>query len=164
MSSRIREAHFVHEGPSRFTGTTGSGRSVTFGDLVPAGELSPVEMVVASLATCSAMDVASIAAKKRQAVTRYEVHVQADQRDEFPQVLTEATVTHEFWGTDLSEAAIRRSIELSATKYCPVNAMVSAGATTVHHRYSIHSTGAEPYEHAGEVLATGPYHRPDVVA
>ena len=161
---RIREAHFVHAGPSRFTGTTGSGRSVTFGDLVPAGELSPVEMVVASLATCSAMDVASIAAKKRQAVARYEVHVVADQRDEFPQVLTEATVTHEFWGTDLSEAAIRRSIELSATKYCPVNAMVSAGATTVHHRYAIHSTGEEPYEHEGEVLATGPYHRPDIVA
>ena len=99
-------------------------------------------MIVASLATCSAMDVASIASKKRQAVERYEVHVVGDQRDEYPQVLTEATVTHEFWGTDLSEAALRRAIELSATKYCPVNAMVSAGATTVHHRYAIHSTGA----------------------
>ena len=160
---RIREAHFVHEGPSRFTGVTGTGRSVTFGDLAPAGELSPMEMVTASLAACSAMDVASIAAKKRQAVTRYEVHVVADQRDEYPQVLTEATVTHEFWGTDLSEAALRRSIELSATKYCPVNAMISAGATTVHHRYAIHSTGQDAYEREGEVLSTGPYRRPDVV-
>jgi putative redox protein len=160
---RIREAHFVHDGPSRFVGRTGSGRQITFGDLAPAGELSPVEMVVASLATCSAMDVASIASKKRQAVERYEVHVVGDQRDEYPQVLTEATVTHEFWGADLSEAALRRAIELSATKYCPVNAMVSAGATIVHHRYSIHSAGAEPYEREGEVLATGPYRRADVL-
>ena len=161
---RIREAHFVHDGPSRFVGTTGSGRTLTFGDLVPAGELSPMEMIVASLGTCSAMDVISIATKKRQAVERYEVHVTGDQRDEYPQVLTEATVTHEFWGTDLAEAAIRRAIELSATKYCPVNAIVSAGATTVHHRYRIHSIGAEPYEREGEVLATGPYRRPDVVS
>jgi putative redox protein len=161
--SRIREAHFVHAGPSRFSGTTGTGRLVTFGDLAPAGELSPMETIVAALATCSAMDVISIAEKKRQAVERYEVHVVGHQRDEYPQVLTEATVTHEFWGTDLAEAALRRAIELSATKYCPVNAMVSAGATTVHHRYAIHSAGAEPYERDGEVLATGPYRRPDVL-
>ena len=47
-------------------------------------------------------------------------------------------MTHEVDGRDLSEAAIRRAIELSALKYCPVNAMFSAGATTVHHRYRIH--------------------------
>jgi hypothetical protein len=72
-------------------------------------------------------------------------------------------VTHELVGRDISEAAIRRCIELSATKYCPVNAMVSAGATVVHHRYRIASSGAAPYEAEGEVIATGPYARPDVI-
>ncbi len=67
-------------------------------------------------------------------------------------------------GVAISEAAIRRSIELSATKYCPVSAMLSAGATVVHHRYRIHSDGASPYEAEGEVIATGPYARPDVLA
>ena len=66
------------------------------------------------------------------------------------------TVTHEVWGRDLSEAAIRRAIELSATKYCPVNAMVSAGATVVHHRYRITSEGERPYTAEDEVIATGP--------
>ena len=42
--------------------------------------------------------------------------------------------------------------------------MISAGATVVHHRYRIHSTGAKPYEAEGEVIATGPYARPDVLA
>ena len=78
-------------------------------------------------------------------------------------MFTEITVVHVVEGTDLSEAAIRRSIELSATKYCPVNAMVSAGATVVHHRYRIRSTGERPYESDGEVLTTGPYQRPDIV-
>jgi len=162
--SRDRRARLVHLGDARYAGTTGTGRSVTYGDDAAAGELSPVEMIVVSLAGCSAMDVYSIAVKKRQAIERYEIDAVGQQRDEYPQVLTEVTVTHEVWGTNLAEAAIRRAIELSATKYCPVNAMVSAGATTVHHRYRIHSDGAQPYEAQGEVLATGPYRRPDVLA
>ena len=64
----------------------------------------------------------------------------------------------------MEEAAIRRAIELSATKYCPVNAMLSAGATEVHHRYVVRNIGPEPFEAEGEVVVTGPYRRPDVVA
>ena len=133
--TRDRIATFVREGGERFSGRTGTGRTLAFGDAIAAHEYSPVEMLVAALATCSAMDVISIATKKRQAIERYEAHGWANQRDEYPQILTEATVTLELWGTDIREAAIRRSIELSATKYCPVNATISAGATIVHHRY-----------------------------
>ena len=110
------------------------------------------------------MDVVSILAKKRQAVTGYWVEVVGTQRDEYPQVYTDVFVTHEVEGRDLTEAAIRRAIELSATKYCPVSAMISAGATTVHHRYKIRSEGTVDYAIEGEVLSTGPYHRPDVMA
>ena len=89
----------------------------------------------------------AIAIKKRQAIDRYEVHVEADQRDEYPQVLTGSTSLHEVEGPrSSSEAAIRRAIELSATKYCPVNAMLSAGATEVHHRYRVIGTGPEPFD------------------
>ena len=75
----------------------------------------------------------------------------------------EIDVTHEVDGPDIVEAAIRRCIELSATKYCPVNAMLSAGATEVHHRYRLVDTGATPHEAEGEVVSTGPYARPDVI-
>jgi putative redox protein len=109
------------------------------------------------------MDVISIASKKRQAVTGYVVEASGNQRDEYPQVYTDIVVTHVFEGDDLSEAAIRRAIELSATKYCPVSAMISAGATVVHHRYRIASGGGRPYEAEGEVIATGPYRRADVL-
>jgi len=161
--TRERIAEIVVQGGSHYETSTGTGRSLVFGDQPGENEHSPVEMIVAALAACSAMDVAAIAAKKRQAIERYEVHAVGSQRDEYPQVLTEVTVTHEVWGTDLSEAAIRRSIELSATKYCPVSAMVSAGATVVHHRYRIHGSGARPLEAEGLVVSTGPYRRPDVV-
>ena len=162
--SRIRSATLVNEGGNRFVATTGSGRTIVYGDEVPAGELSPVETVCVSLAACSAMDVIAIAAKKRQQITRYEVVVLAIQRDEYPQVISRAEVTHVVEGPVVDEAAIRRSIELSATKYCPVNAMLSAGATEVHHGYRIRNTGSEPFEAEGEVVVTGPYRRPDPIA
>ena len=162
--TKLREAILDYEGANRFVATTGTTRTIVYGDAVDTNELSPVETVAVSLAACSAMDVISIALKKRQDVTRYRIHVQATQRDEYPQVLTRADVIHEVEGPNLEEAAIRRCIELSALKYCPVNAMLSAGATEVHHRFRIRNIGPAPFEAEGEGVVPGPYTRPDVVA
>jgi putative redox protein len=159
----IRTAVIEHTGKSDFEAATGTGRQISFGD-VDRGYLSPVETVLVALGSCSAMDVISIARKKRQSIETYRIHVRGEQRAEYPQVFTDIDVVHEVRGRDISEAAIRRAIELSATKYCPVNAMISAGDTTVHHRYRIDSSGIKPYETEGEVIVTGPYARPDVVA
>ena len=161
--SRIRSASLVHEGGMRFVATTGSTRTIVYGDAFAENELSPVETIVVSLAACSAMDVIAIAAKKRQVIDRYAVHVEAEQRDEYPQVITRVRVVHEVEGPGVDEAAIRRAIELSATKYCPVNAMISAGATEVHHAYRIIRTGEDGFDVKGEVVVTGPYRRPDVI-
>ena len=87
----------------------------------------------------------------------------ATQRDEYPQILTSITVTHEVEGPAVDVAAVRRSIELSALKYCPVNAMLSAGATQIHHRYVVRHTGPEPFQAEGEAAVTGPFRRPDAV-
>jgi len=160
----IRSATLVHEGGNRFATTTGSGRTFAWGDAAAAGELSPMETVTVALAACSAMDVISIALKKRQGVDRYAIQVRAEQRSEYPQVLTRVDVLHEVEGPAVNEAAIRRCIELSATKYCPVNAMLSAGATEVHHRYVVRKTGAGAFDAEGEVIVTGPYRRPDIIA
>ena len=159
----IRTAVIEHVGASDFVASTGTGRRIEFGD-VEKGFLSPVETVLVALGACTAMDVIVIATKKRQAVEAYRIHLRGDQRSEYPQVFTEIEVVHDVSGRNISEAAVRRSIELSATKYCPVNAMISAGATVVHHRYRIHSAGTSPYEAEGEVIATGPYARPDILA
>jgi putative redox protein len=159
-----RRAVLRHEGGMRFSGLTGTGRAIVFGDDPAANENSPVEIVAAALAACTAMDVISIMEKKRQAVESYTVSVVAAQRDEYPQVLTTIELLHEVVGPSVTEHAVSRSIELSATKYCPVNAMLSAGDTTVHHRYRVQRIGEKPLEASGEVIVTGPYRRPDVVA
>ena len=159
----LKSVDLRHEGGMLFRAEPSSGHAISFDDRFSNQGGSPVETILSALGACTAMDVVSIAGKKRQSIEQYEIHVRGSQRDEYPQVFTEIEVVHAFVGQNISEAAIRRSIELSATKYCPVNAMISAGATVVHHRYQIWSLGAKPYESEGEVISTGPYARPDII-
>jgi putative redox protein len=160
--SRARTAVLDHVAGERFEATTATGRRLTFGDDPSENELSPVETLATALAACSAMDVVAILEKKRQRFDRYRVDVTADQRDEYPQVFTRIDVVHELEGPVLLESAVRRAIELSATKYCPISAMVAAGETIVHHRYRVRCTGPEGYQAEGEAAITGPYRRTDL--
>jgi putative redox protein len=156
----IRTAELTLTGGMHFDVDTGTGRTIAFDDVAEGG-LGPVETVLAALAACTAMDVISIALKKRQPVVTYRIHARGEKRDEYPQVYTRIDLVHEVVGPGVSTAAIARCIELSATKYCPVSAMLAAGATEIHHAYRVSRPG-EPTEEA-EVIVTGPYQRPDIV-
>jgi putative redox protein len=147
--SFTKTADLTFTGGMRFEADLGSGAHIVF-DTSSTGGPGPVEVVLASLAACSAMDVISIALKKRQDVVRYEIHATADQREAYPQVYTRIDLLHEVEGPGVEVEAIARCIELSAEKYCPVNAMLSAGDTEVHHRYRVIADGADPVE--GEVM------------
>jgi putative redox protein len=85
----------------------------------------PMEMVALGLASCTGMDVLSILRKKRQQVTQFEVRVDAPRATEPPHVFTSAQITYTVVGKKVEETALLRSIELSMTKYCPVQVMLS---------------------------------------
>ena len=59
----------------------------------------------------------------------------------------------------MSVTAVREAIEMAATKYCSVSAMLAAGETVIHHRYRVIGTGAVPLDEAGEVRVSGPFAR-----
>jgi putative redox protein len=111
-----------------FTGTSPSGFPVQmdadegFGG-TKAG-IRPMEMVAFGLAGCTAMDVLSILRKKRQNVTQFEVKVDAPRSPEYPKVFTRAAITYVVTGRNVDENAVLRSIELTATKYCPAQIML----------------------------------------
>ena len=157
---RERHAVAVHEGGLRFSVRSGTDRTVVYGEAAEENEHSPVELILTALAGCTGMDVISILAKKRQAVEAYTVHADAVQRDEYPQVLTRIELVHEVAGPNVTEEAVRRAVELSATKYCPVSAMLSAGATEIHHRFRL-DPGDSGDALEGEVFVTGLFRRPD---
>lgn len=140
---------------SRTEARTESGQLIVLDAAAPDGDDSapgPKETVLAALAACTAMDVASILRKKRQGATRYEIRVSGESASEHPKVFTAITVEHVVSGAVESEA-LRRSIELSATRYCPVNAMLSATAT-IEHRYLL--TGDDGVTLEAVVAVIGP--------
>ena len=134
---------------------TGTGFNLTF-DTADAGELragaGPTESVLAALAGCSSMDVGPILRKKRQRVATYQIAVTGQRLDEHPQVYTEITVEHLVSG-EVEAEALRRAVELSATRYCPVSAMLSR-AVRIEHRYRLTRTGHR--EISALVAITGP--------
>jgi putative redox protein len=159
----IKEVVVRNEGGMHLVASTGSGFQIEFDSGRERIAAGPTEGVLAALASCSAMDVISIMAKKRQSFDRYEIRVRGDQRSEYPQVFSRIDVVHELEGPNLEVSAVRRSIELSATKYCPVIAMIGAGATEVHSAYRVIRTGSLPLDESGEVCVIGPYRRPEIV-
>ena len=134
------EAKVTWKGSMSFTGTADSGFTIPLGtDPVVGGAddgFRPMELMAISLAGCTAMDVISVLQKKRQDVTGFEVKIHAERADEFPKVFTHITVEYNVTGHNVETAAVERSIELSATKYCPAQAML-AKAVAIEHKYTI---------------------------
>ena len=123
-----------HEG-LQFVGVADSGHPVTLGSSAEEG-MGPMEMVLTGLAGCTAMDVISILQKKRQKVTGFEVQVHGERAEEMPRVFTDITIKYIVRGEEIDAAAVERAMELSETKYCPVQKMLSKAAP-IHLTYEI---------------------------
>jgi putative redox protein len=111
-----------------FTATADSGFTVNLGASPSVGGKSdgfrPLELMLISLIGCTAMDVISILRKKWQDITRFEVKGHAEQAADYPRVMTRAVVEYHVTGHQVDEAAVVRSLELSATRYCPAQGML----------------------------------------
>lgn len=140
---------------SRVEARTESGKVAQMDAAPPQGEGSaagPRETLLIALAGCTAMDVADILRKKRQRADEYEIAVSGESIAEHPRVYTHIIVEHRVTG-DVEPEALRRAIELSATRYCPVSAMLSK-AVVIEHRYRL--TPAGDTQHEALVAVTGP--------
>lgn len=135
------DAQVKWHGRMTFTGTAETGFEVPLGaDPKVGGDndgFRPMELMAISLAGCTAMDVISIMTKKRQEVTDFEVKVHAQRAETHPKVFTSAVIEYIFAGTNLDEAAVVRSIELSATRYCPAQGML-AKVMPIELKYTIY--------------------------
>jgi putative redox protein len=137
--------------------TTASGFDISFDLEEPGKERrgpSPTEIVLTALAACTALDVASILRKKRQRVTGYQIAVSGEKAEQDPKVYTSIVVEHRVVGV-VEPEALRRSVELSATRYCPVSAMLSA-SVTIEHRYRLWQSERDGEGVSALVTVTGP--------
>ncbi len=101
-----------------------------------AAATSPKELVLLGLGGCTGMDVASILKKKRVQLNGFEIHISAEEADEFPRIFTKIHMEYVFYGQNIRPHDVEHAIELSQTKYCSVTAMLRASAM-VSHSYRI---------------------------
>lgn len=122
------EAKVVWEKRLTMSGTADSGFVLPLGGKKAAGGdedgFQPMELIAIGLAGCTSMDVVSILMKKRQDVKAFEVVVNAERATEHPKVFTRATIIYHVSGHLIDVTAVERAIELSATRYCPAQAML----------------------------------------
>ncbi len=125
MSNDNYKATVQYAGDEFFIGTTPSGHAQTIdtkGDRKSAP--SPLEMLLVSVAACTAVDVVSILQKQRQNLVDYKAEITGKRRDEHPRAFTHLHIHHIVYGHDISEQAVEKAIKLSDTKYCSVAATV----------------------------------------
>ncbi len=95
----------------------------------PRRGASPMELLLISLAGCTAMDVISILRKKRQNVTSFQIRIHGDRAITHPRVFTDFELEYIVRGVGIDPAAVERSIQLSVENYCSVHAMLEKAAT-----------------------------------
>lgn len=125
MSNNEYKANIRYVGDNYYIGTTPSGYPQLMdakGDRHAAP--TPLEMLLVSVAGCTAFDVQSILEKKRQDVTAYNVEITGTRADDHPRKFTKFHINHIVHGRNVSEKAVADAIELSETKYCSVAATV----------------------------------------
>ena len=110
--------HFKVDGDARFGGR----------DLGPA----PKPLLLAALAGCTGMDVASILAKMRMSFESFEVQVEGDLSAEHPVVYTDIRIRYVFKGAALDRDKIEKAVSLSREKYCGVSAMLEKACRLTH--------------------------------
>ena len=128
MPKSEREVTAVWKGGVAFEAVSPSGFTVRMDSGAGGAAFSPTELVLVGLAGCTGMDVAEILRKKRQEVTGMEVRVTGSRATEHPRRFTALHVVYTVTGRQVDAEAVRRSIELSQTKYCSVAATLREAA------------------------------------
>ena len=125
MSGQTYKASVYHAGDEFFIGLTPSGHAITIDTKSDRhSAATPMEMLLVSVAGCTAVDVISILQKKRQDVSDYKVQITGERKEDHPRAFIKFHVHHIVHGRGVSEKAVADAVKLSDEKYCSVAATV----------------------------------------
>ncbi len=117
-----------HQSPMSFTARTERGAQLRIDGSPELGGdpdyLRPMEGVLASLASCSGVDVVMILNKQRQPLEGLEIVIEATRADTIPAVFTAIHLVFRISGA-VAENKAQRAVALSMDKYCSVTKMLA---------------------------------------
>ncbi len=84
---------------------------------------SPKPLMMAALAGCTGIDVATILKKMKVDIEDFSIKVESEQTDEIPSTYSSMHVIYTFKGDKLNLEKLTKAVELSQEKYCGVATM-----------------------------------------
>lgn len=111
----------------QFVGVDSTSHSVVLSSPADGIGMKPSDLLLVSLAGCTAYDVVEILSKKRQDLLGLVVEVSGEQESDPPWTFRRIHTIYRLRGA-LDEKAVRQAIELSESKYCSVAATLRAAA------------------------------------
>ena len=82
----------------------------------------PKELMLASLAGCTGMDVVSILKKMRVELQYFNIRIEAEITEQHPKQYTAMHIIYEFKGESLELEKLQKAVNLSQEQYCGVSA------------------------------------------
>jgi len=140
MDDAWREVTGEWIGEYAFIARNRTGRTVQMGTFGDKSGLSPMELLLASVAGCTGADVVDILTKKRQPPEALQVKVRGKRVDTFPRIYEEIEVLYLIWGNGIDPLAVEQAIKLSEEKYCSVSAMLR-GVAEIRSSYKVLAPG-----------------------
>ncbi len=126
------EAKVTYVTGMQFVASSDSGHAVVMDAGPDAGGSNtgsrPMELLLMGIGGCSGMDIISILKKKKQDVTGFEARVSGTMADDYPHRYTEISIEYIIRGRNISDEAVKRSVQLSMDKYCSVKATLEHSA------------------------------------
>ena len=98
--------------------------------------IKPSDLLLLSLASCSAYDVVMILKRQRQPLANLYISVEGNQAAEAPYPFTDIHLHYTVEGDGLDSAKVERAITLSEEKYCSVAATIR-GVAKLSHSFEI---------------------------
>ena len=120
----IAKAEWQHD--QVYAATSDSGHTLTLDSGRVEGP-TPMECVLMSLCGCTAVDVISILAKKRESFTALTVSANAEKAKESPSVFMKIELVYRVSGA-VNHKSMEDAVRLSKEKYCSVSAMLEKTA------------------------------------
>ncbi|TGN65697.1 OsmC family peroxiredoxin [Nocardioides eburneiflavus] len=133
----LRSVEIARIGPARFKATNARGGETFFGTGGEDPDFTPVELLLAAIAGCSALDVEAIT-HKRTSSTTFDVHAEGRKvRDEGGNHLTGLRVSFDVAfpdgpDGDAARERVQSAIEMSRDRLCSVSRTVQLGEDVVY--------------------------------
>jgi putative redox protein len=135
-------------GERHFVGIDSSNHSVVLSGQAEKIGVSPSEMLLVALASCSSVDVVEILEKKRLKLTQLDVTTTGERDPEPPWPYRRIHLKYRLAGEGLTPKAVEQAITLSQEKYCSVAATVRGVAQITTEYEIVSGTGAPIFDSA----------------